>query len=120
MTCWEKLEFHVGERTIVFVPDQIWEEDPDGELYRCAAAETDRVIERKADTAFLLLSGQGQETGAEMRAAAEAIFLGLPMESTTTTASTSMASTEAGKLGKGTRQSVTTTTWSAYLASVMA
>ena len=31
-----------------------------------------------------------------MRAAAEAIFLGLPMESTTTTASTSMASTEAG------------------------
>ena len=31
-----------------------------------------------------------------MRAAAEAIFFGLPMESTTTTASTSMASTEAG------------------------
>ena len=45
-----------------------------------------------------------------IRAAAEAIFLGLPMESTTTTASTSMASTEAGKLGKSTRQSVTTTT----------
>ena len=56
----------------------------------------------------------------EMRAAAEAIFLGLPMESTTTTASTSMASTLAGMLGKSTRQSVTTTTWSAYLASVMA
>ena len=56
----------------------------------------------------------------EMRAAAEAIFFGLPMESTTTTASTSIASTEAGILGKSTRQSVTTTTWSAYFASVMA
>ena len=33
------------------------------------------------------------------RAAAEAIFLGLPISSTTTTASTSMASTEAGILG---------------------
>ena len=42
------------------------------------------------------------------------------MESTTTTASTSMASTEAGMFGKSTRQSVTTTTWSAYFASVMA
>ena len=45
-----------------------------------------------------------------MRAAAEAIFFGLPMESTTTTASTSIASTEAGMFGKSTRQSVTTTT----------
>ena len=45
-----------------------------------------------------------------MRAAAEAIFFGLPMESTTTTASTSIASTEAGMVGKSTRQSVTTTT----------
>ena len=71
MTCWDRLEFDVGERTIVFVPDQIWEEEPGGELYRCAAAETDRVIGRKADTAFLLLFGQGEETGAEVRAEAE-------------------------------------------------
>lgn len=71
MTCWDRLEFDVGERTIVFVPDQIWEEEPGDELYRCAAAETDRVIGRKADTAFLLLSGQGEETGAEVRAEAE-------------------------------------------------
>ena len=71
MTCWDRLEFDVGERTIVFVPDQIWEEEPGGELYRCAAAETDRVIGRKAATAFLLLSGQGEETGAEVRAEAE-------------------------------------------------
>lgn len=70
MTQWERLEIEMGERTVTFVPDQIWEESPGSELYRRAVEEVDRVIGRKAGTAFLLLSARGQETEEDTRAAA--------------------------------------------------
>ena len=80
-------------------------------IAKCESAQDVLTVEKAVEAAeamtFATFSAIIRSLGFwEMRAAAEAIFLGSPMDSTTTTASTSIATTEAGIFGKSTRQSV--------------
>lgn len=76
MTDRDRWELDMGERTASLVIDRVWGEAPSDALYRQAVREVERVMERKADTAFFLLSPEctapGEGSGENARDAGKA------------------------------------------------